>query len=162
MQRGDPSAARVARDQVGEGGGAPEAADLRLGDRGLELLPDQDVRQVEQRAGGGGDRDARFGGQFVGRERRAVRGDVGPAQPARDGDIGPSRETPDGPQRAGRAMAQHCPLTAGEHRRHPRSGRRPEDVPDGVDARVNGMELAPGNAVVDGGSRRRERRAVRG
>jgi hypothetical protein len=39
------------REQGGEGGGASEAPDLRLGDRRFELLPGQGAGDVEERAG---------------------------------------------------------------------------------------------------------------
>jgi len=41
----------MARDQGGEGGGASEPVDLRLGDRRFELLPGQGAGEVEERAG---------------------------------------------------------------------------------------------------------------
>jgi|SRR6185436_19636979 hypothetical protein len=48
---GDPSSSGMPREQGGEGGGASEAPDLRLGDRRFELLPGQGAGDVEERAG---------------------------------------------------------------------------------------------------------------
>ena len=78
-QRGDSPPPGVPRDEVGEGGGAREAPDLRLGDRGLELLAGQDARQVEERAGGRGDGD----GELAWSPRRAAARPGGCAMPGR-------------------------------------------------------------------------------
>jgi hypothetical protein len=68
----------VARDQGGEGSGAPEAVDLRLGDRRFELLPGQRRGEVEERARRRGDRDPAVDGDLVGRERDPTSIDPGP------------------------------------------------------------------------------------
>jgi hypothetical protein len=52
LDGGRPRAGRVPRDEVGEGGRAAEALDLRLRRRPLEVVVRDDRGEVQERAGG--------------------------------------------------------------------------------------------------------------
>ena len=107
---------------AGQLGGGDEALDLGLVDGSGELLGGQDVGEVDERPGGGGDADAVVGGRLgVG---GAVDVDAGMAALGRRGHLCrcvPAREDP--PQRAGRAVTQRRVGTAGQHRRDRRGQR---------------------------------------
>jgi hypothetical protein len=149
-QRRCPSSSVVSCEEGIEGKRACEAAVLGLVDRPLELVGRQDCRQVEEGAGGGGDRDPLLHRDLVGRERDAARVDAGPLTAPRQADLGSGpRRVADAPQRGGGAVTEHRAGAGSEHRRHPRPMARQHRMPDRKDAAMDRMQTPDRKPVVD-------------
>jgi hypothetical protein len=138
---GGPSSSRVAGDESIEGSQVGVLLVLGLVESVLEVLRREDGREVEQRAGDGGDGDAVAGGDLVGLEGRPVGGDArAPALPRRRHfGAGPLAQPP---QRTRRAMAQHRAGPGGEDGGHPPPSLRQPSMPHRVDAPVHLVQPA--------------------
>ncbi len=126
-----------------------EAAEHRLPERARQLVVVQDVRQVGQRAGGAGDRDAAVRGAVRRRQPGPVRRDAGVAPVVLGRDLRPEQLTEaDAPEGRRAAVTQHRPVATRQHRRQPSRLLPEAEMPDGVHASVD-PEQPP-----RGGSRR--------
>ena len=146
--RGECAPAWISGEEGGQFFGRGEPLDLGFVEGSRELLGGEDVGEVDERAGGGGDADAVVGGGvWVG---RAVDVDAGAAVLGRCrhfGQRGPPGHDP--PQRRGGAVAQHRVIAAREDRRHCRGERRWWAVTHGVDPAVKEVQTSDANAVLD-------------
>jgi hypothetical protein len=130
----------------------PEPADLGLVDGPLDLALVAFGGEVEDRAGDGGDGDAVVHGDLVGGKGAFVeeeRSSGAPLVRHRDLDtrLGPA---PDAPEGRGRAVAQDCTGSAGEHRCHPSSLPRHRQMSDGVNGAIKRVETLEPQAGIDG------------
>jgi len=145
-----PRRFRVARDQGGEGGGASEAVDLRLGDRGLELLASEDAGEVEQRARRCGDRDSAVDGRLVRRERDEPRLDPGAIDAPWSDDLGPrAARLAYPPERSSGVVAQHAAWSGREDGGHPDARATHDRVADGEHTAMERLEAPHGEAMID-------------
>jgi hypothetical protein len=107
--------------------------------RALQLGGGYKFREIEERAGDGGDRYAIDAGAIVGMEslRRVHVDSLALASATRDRDVGPaSPAAQQAVQRGGLAMAQQRPGSEREHGSHPPTAWRGEQ-PKGVDAAMD-------------------------
>jgi hypothetical protein len=101
----------------------------------------EDRGEVEEGAGGGGDRDPVVGGDLVRGEARDVGLDAGPRAAVCGGDLNVAAVgVAQAPKRAGVSVAEPGPGSAGEDGRHPVRVSAERAVADGVDAAVQDMQ----------------------
>jgi hypothetical protein len=140
--------ARMALQEVGKRDPAGEPGDLRFVDEELDLGRCQAGRQIEDRACGGGRRDAGVDGDLVRGQTAAMReqGRAG-AELARRGDLGWAGIAAEIPEGRGGRVAEDGIGARGKDGRHPASVASEANAGDGVDAGVNPAKAAGAEPV---------------
>ena len=141
-----------------------EALHERLGEEALERGGAQVRREVEDRAGGTGERQAVADRHVVTREfDRAVDRDPGAFEPAAvtDGDVHLVDPRRDPPQRGGAPVAEDRVRSTGEQRRRLVTEGQMREVPDGIDTAVHAVQPTGLDPCVDRRSGEPERVKLR-
>ncbi len=139
----------------------PPPAELRLAHRSLQPVVIEDMGEVDEGPGDGGDRDAAHCRAVFWREVHAVVLDAEGPQRAGRRHGGKGTIAAQAPEGAGAAVAQRRPRTARQHGGEPRRLLGVRSVPDGVDASMHAVQPAAVQSRSDLASRDTGRKQLR-